>query len=88
MTPAPGTNQRPQEGATLGAPHLSRRAPRKTLSLSLCQLLGGPEPPGPHCNGGIRSGWLSPPTAAPPPRPQALDSFWAGRAAGEGSGAP
>ncbi|XP_047599704.1 proline-rich protein 36-like [Lutra lutra] len=52
------------------------------------KLLGGSEPPGPHCNGGIRSDWLSPPTAAPPPRPQALDSFWAGRATGEGSGAP
>lgn len=73
VTPAPGTNQRPREGATLGAPHPSRRAWRETFSLSFCQLLGGPEPPGPHCGGGHpnRPALPSNTTATPASRPGA-----------------
>lgn len=70
VTPTPGTNQRPQEGGHTRRPHLSRRAPRETLSLSLCQSSwGAPNPRAPTATGGIRTGRLSPPTEAPPPRP-------------------
>lgn len=41
----------------MAPPHPSRRAWKEMLSLSLCQLLGGPpESLGPHCSEGRRTG--------------------------------
>lgn len=89
MTPTLETNQRPREGATLGAPHPSQRSRRETLSLSLCQLLGGPEPLGSHCMGGEQDRLTLSPHRGPYPAARALDSFRGaqGAAAGPRSGA-
>lgn len=89
VTPTLETNQRPREGATLGAPHPSQRSRRETLSLSLCQLLGGPEPLGSHCMGGEQDRLTLSPHRGPYPAARALDSFRGaqGAAAGPRSGA-
>lgn len=87
VTPALGTNQCLQKRATLGAPHPAWHPLRETLSLSLCQLLGGlPYPSGSPLLRAV-SGLALSHHCGPSLVAGALDSIWARQKAGEGSGA-
>lgn len=87
VTPALGTNQRLQKGATLSAPHPAWHPLRETLSLSLCQFSGGPgASPGSPLQR-VVSGLALSRRRGPSLVARALDSIWARQEAGEGSGA-
>lgn len=85
-------NQRPQEGATFGAPTPPSALREKDAFFVPLSALGGAPKHGPPLQ--RRGGddpdpfTLSPPHHGPSPAAPALGCFWAGREAGEGSGAP
>lgn len=69
VTPAPGTNQRPQEGGhTRRPPPLPARSERDAFFVPL-SALGGPRTPRPPLQRGDPDRLALSPTAAPPPRP-------------------
>lgn len=89
MTPAPGTNQRPQEGATFGAPTPPSGAlGEKCFLCPFVSSWGAPNPRSSHCSGGYPERPALSPHRDPSPEARALDSIWARQEAGEGSGAP
>lgn len=89
VTPASGTNQRPQEGGHTWRPQPRPAHYERDISFVPLSVFGGPRVLGSPLQRGDRTR----PTLPTPPRDpfcatRALDPFWARHEAGEGSGAP
>lgn len=77
VSPTPGTNQRLQEGVTLGAPQpRPARLERNAFFVPL-SVLGEPQNPGAPTAAGVSRPADSLPSPLPLPRGRALDSIWA-----------